>query len=96
MTRDLAAKVSRDVLLVTKRLNAMLLLMKRTCSARDFKRHRAAVGRILGSLFFDLLQPIYQEHPALAPRSLRTAKDRSVKPRKGTESRARTRSRKIH
>lgn len=43
-----------------------LSAVQRAESEEDFKRQRSAVGRVLGSIYFEILEPIINEHPDLA------------------------------
>jgi hypothetical protein len=38
---------------------------------KEFEQYRRAAGRIMGEIFVEILQPLYDEHPDLIPDQLR-------------------------
>jgi hypothetical protein len=44
-----------------------LKLVEKTCSGEEYKKFRLGMAHVLGRLFFLLMEPIYREHPSLAP-----------------------------
>jgi hypothetical protein len=67
MNREVASEVSTKLLEVQRQLNQTLLLIKENCEAEEFNRYRMAVANAMGTIFLELLNPIYEEHPHLAP-----------------------------
>ena len=49
------------------RLDLALAAVERAESDEHFKRQRTAVGRVVGSIYFEILEPIISEDPDLAP-----------------------------
>jgi hypothetical protein len=44
-----------------------LRLVQKNCSDKEFREFQAEMAQVLGHLFFLLMEPIYREHPTLAP-----------------------------
>jgi hypothetical protein len=44
-----------------------LQLVKATCSEDEYKAYRGGMSQVLGRLFFLVMEPIYRQHPSLAP-----------------------------
>ncbi len=44
-----------------------LTLVKSTCSENEYKEYQAGMAQVLGRLFFLVMEPIYRQHPSLAP-----------------------------
>jgi hypothetical protein len=42
-------------------------LVRANCSDEEYKGYRGAMSHVLGRLFFLLMDPIYRQHPSLAP-----------------------------
>jgi len=41
--------------------------VKSNCSDDEYKAYRAGMAQVLGHLFFLVMEPIYRQHPSLAP-----------------------------
>jgi len=68
---DLAKRILDDVHAATGKLTDSLDEVKARGSAEDFKRYRLTVAKVIGVLFSEIEEPIYQEHPELEPSELR-------------------------
>jgi hypothetical protein len=55
------------VKVVSGSLDQALAAIQLSESDGEFKRQRTAVGQVLGSIYFEILEPIVSEHPDLAP-----------------------------
>jgi len=44
-----------------------LRLVEDKCSEQEYKEFQSAMAQVLGRLFFLVMEPIYREHPSLAP-----------------------------
>ena len=44
-----------------------LRLVQEKCSAEECSQYQAGMAHVLGRLFFLLMEPVYREHPSLAP-----------------------------
>lgn len=58
-------------------LNRALLEIRATSSPDEYERFRRAVGLVVGRMEVELLGPIYEDHPELAPEGLARGKDDS-------------------
>lgn len=67
MDKPLARSISDLMLDVTARLDTSLATVQERGSPEEFERYRDAVGRILGEILLEVLNPIYAEHPDLKP-----------------------------
>jgi len=67
MKYDLAKELNAKMLQHTHELNRFLLVIQDECAAEEFQHYRMAVGKILGYMFLDIMEPIYKEFPSLEP-----------------------------
>jgi hypothetical protein len=44
-----------------------LKLVEAKCSEEEYKEFQSEMAQVLGQLFFMVMEPIYREHPSLAP-----------------------------
>lgn len=69
MIRDDAT--AKSVLDSMNKAHALLMdslkLVEKTCSEEEYKKVQSGMAHVLGRLFFLLMEPIYREHPSLAP-----------------------------
>ena len=65
---DAIANQTADLM---NRAHALLMdslkLVRENCSEDEYREFQAGMAHILGRLFFLLMEPIYREHPSLAP-----------------------------
>lgn len=63
--------VAKDALSLMENAHALLMqslaLVREKCNHDDSNEFRAAMAQVLGRLFFLVMEPIYREHPTLAP-----------------------------
>jgi hypothetical protein len=65
------AKLVSDMLLqINGQLDESVAKVKSDCSADEFTAYRRCVGRLINSIFEDVLEPIYVLHPDLKPPGL--------------------------
>jgi len=67
VARQVATLVHRQ----SAELNTSLAEVERECSADEFSRYRTAVGKIMGAMFTEVLEPTWEAFPELAPDALR-------------------------
>ena len=69
MIRDDA--VAKDALSLMENAHALLMqslaLVREKCDQDESNEFRVAMAQVLGRLFFLVMEPIYREHPTLAP-----------------------------
>lgn len=70
---DLAAKITASMLATSRRLNESLLDARERCSDEEFQWYRRAVGKILGEMLLEVLNPIWADHPELMGREMQPA-----------------------
>ena len=52
---------------VTAQLDCSIEIVVRAENEEEFVHHRRLVGRLVGEIFLDIVEPIYAEHPDLTP-----------------------------
>jgi len=62
-----AKRVSDLMLEISGQLDESVAIVKETCPREEFESYRRTVGRILGQMLLDVLDPLYAEHPILKP-----------------------------
>ena len=72
MVKDelVATKISELMLDIGKRLDASILMVMENGSPQEFKAYRAIVGRLMGDILLEILNPLYLQHPSLKPPEL--------------------------
>ena len=71
MKAETATKLTALAFRVTSDLNEMAREIQQSESEEEFRRLRAAIGRVAGAIFFEILQPTFVEYPDLVPEDLR-------------------------
>jgi hypothetical protein len=71
MKAETAEKVTALGLRVSGELNELLLEIQACEPEEEFKRLRSTIGRAMGAIYFEILEPTWQEHPTLIPDDLR-------------------------
>jgi hypothetical protein len=70
-SETVAAEVSTLILEINEKLNDSICMVQDTCDEEDFKTYRQAIGRVLGEMLFQVVNPLYEDHPSLKPEWLR-------------------------
>jgi hypothetical protein len=52
-------------------LNNSIRRVLETCPEEEFKAYRQTIGRIMGSIYLDVMQPIHRQYPELEPEEMR-------------------------
>ena len=68
--KQTAAQISTLMLELGARLDASVVLVKDTCSESEFAEYKQAIGKLMGSMLFDVMNPLYKAHPELKPKEL--------------------------
>jgi hypothetical protein len=63
-------QVSELMLDISERLNQSVLAVQGAGSAEELAVYRHAVGRIMGEILLEVLNPLYARHPQLKPEGL--------------------------
>jgi hypothetical protein len=67
---DIAKKISDLMLEYGARLDQSVALVSDRCNAEELRAYRRAVGKILGEMLLEVMNPIYARHPILKPKDL--------------------------
>jgi hypothetical protein len=68
-TAERLEKIMRDV---GARIDESVRVVMDGCDKDEFHRYRGTAGQLMGSIFLDILKPIYAAHPDLMPAELRS------------------------
>ncbi|MFL9886559.1 hypothetical protein PQR66_26195 [Paraburkholderia agricolaris] len=74
--RETAVELSNRLLKISGAINDAIIFAQDRCPDDEFKEFRLAMGRLLDRLYVLGLEPLYEEHPDIAPPEL------EFKPRK--------------
>jgi hypothetical protein len=67
---SVASEISQLMLEYGAKLNESVALVRDRCSQAEFEEYRNAVGKIMGDMLLDVMNPIYAIHPNLKPEGL--------------------------
>jgi hypothetical protein len=67
---NIAKYVSELMLDIHNRLDESVARVNETCSPEEDAIYRRAVGRILGRILLEVLNPLYAAHPSLKPEGM--------------------------
>jgi hypothetical protein len=81
----IAESVSKLMLEFGGRLDASMVAVQDNCSEAEFHAYRLAVGKILGDMLLEVMNPLYQQHPDLKPSGLNDRARQSAEPKGGFE-----------
>jgi hypothetical protein len=73
MNRTTAEKLEQILRNVSAELDRSIRIVRDNSSEEDFIRYRRLVGKLMGEIFVEVLQPIYLEYPELTPDGLKRA-----------------------
>lgn len=68
--KAVAKEVSQLMIEYGAKLDASVALVKQKCSAEEFEAYRKAVGKIMGYMLLDVMNPLYEKYPDLKPAEL--------------------------
>lgn len=63
----IAKEISDLMLKYGARLDASVAQVQKRASAQEFEAYRAAIGKILGAMLLEVMNPLYARHPHLKP-----------------------------
>jgi hypothetical protein len=67
MQREIASGIIELMTEYSAKLNQSAQLVKDSCPTEEFQEYRTAVGQIMGTMYVDIMRPIFKEHPDLEP-----------------------------
>ncbi|UTW46642.1 hypothetical protein KFE80_05525 [bacterium SCSIO 12696] len=70
MKKEVAVEIVDLMLEFGDRLNQSVAIVKDNCSEDELASHRRAIGKLMGSMLLDIMNPIFDEHPELKPDQL--------------------------
>ncbi|WP_266183194.1 hypothetical protein [Dyella humicola] len=54
-----------------KKLDESVAEVQNNCSNEEFVAYRKAIGRVMGDMLLEVMNPIYTAHPEIKPKELR-------------------------
>lgn len=71
MDKDIALQVSNIMIELSSKLNQSIVLVQNNCSNEDFEAYRQKAGYIMGTIYTDIMLPIYKRYPEIEPNELK-------------------------
>lgn len=68
--KSTAMEISELMLRHGKELNNSVEMVKSRCSEEEFAIYQKAIGKIMGYILLDVMNPLYKSHPELKPKEL--------------------------
>ncbi len=63
--------IAKQVLRLTEDARALLIkvleVVRANCTEQEMHEFESGIAQVKGQLFFNVMEPLYREHPALAP-----------------------------
>lgn len=66
----LARELNELMLEYAAKLNASIAQVQAKCTDEELSTYRKAVGKIMGYMLIDVMNPLYEKHPDLKPKEL--------------------------
>jgi len=70
-SEEVAKEISKLMLEYGARLDASVALVKERCTDEELRAYRRAVGKVMGEMLLEIMNPLYARHPDLKPGELR-------------------------
>jgi hypothetical protein len=70
MNKDVAGQINEMMLRFGAELDQSVELVQKECDETELVRYRRAVGKIMGEMLLEVMNPIYEAHPDLKPPEL--------------------------
>jgi len=70
MGREVAALIVETMLRQGRELDDLLIRAQPAVDETEFRELKLAIGKVLGSMLLDVMNPIFEEHPDLRPAEL--------------------------
>ena len=65
--QEIAAQVKQLVLEANSRMEEAMKLVEVKCPTDEFVNFKRAVGKVVSTLLFEIMEPLYEQNPALKP-----------------------------
>jgi hypothetical protein len=62
-----AKQVSDSMFEILRQVQESMAAVQETCSHEEYVAYRNAVGKVVAPIIFEVLEPLYSDHPALKP-----------------------------
>lgn len=69
--KDIAAELNKLMLEYAAKLDASVELVQKECDKEDFEAYRDGVGKIMGCMLFEVINPLYEKYPELTPKEMK-------------------------
>ena len=69
--KEIAKEIGKLMLEYGARLDASVALVRDHCTDDELRQYRKAVGKIMGEMLLEIMNPLYARHPDLKPKELR-------------------------
>jgi len=70
MDREVAEKLSVLMLRVVAQLDQSVAYVRDNCDRREFEAYRRVAGQVIGTIYVDIEEKMWTQHPHLRPESL--------------------------
>lgn len=87
MKKEAAAKVVDLFLEFGARLDQSVSLVQQSSSESEFRIYRRSVGKLMGSMLLEIMNPIFEAHPDLKPEGLDEMPRTTAKARRASRDR---------
>lgn len=64
---EIAERISQLMFDCSTKLNESIVLVRNECEPEEFKAYRLAVGKVMGEILLEVLNPLFEAHPELKP-----------------------------
>jgi hypothetical protein len=64
---NIAKQISDLMLDLFRRVDESVAMVRETCTPEEAAAYQKAAGRVAGPIVMDVLEPLYDKHPALKP-----------------------------
>lgn len=68
---EMAKQISELMIALSHQINESIFDVQDRCSEEEFNTYRQAAARVMGEAYFEVMAPIYLEHPSLEPEGIR-------------------------
>lgn len=72
MKKEIAYKAVDLVQRHTAELNDFLKLVQAETDTKEFIKYRTVIGKLMGDMLLEILNPICEQHPDLTPQALKS------------------------
>jgi hypothetical protein len=70
MDLEVAEKLSALMLRVVAQLDQSVAFVRDTCERTEFEAYRRVAGQVIGTIYVDIEEKLWRQHPHLRPESL--------------------------